>query len=117
VNLLVSSKVAALREGPVTLIALVGLLSGMAAHVDLKGARAHELVIALFADIGSLTRVSSLVIGQVALGREGHVAVSEVTLEWLLPIVNSHVSEQVALLSEGFLASLHLAYERALSCL
>jgi hypothetical protein len=31
--------------------------------------------------------------------------------------VNSHVSEQVALLSEGFLASLHLAYERALSCL
>jgi hypothetical protein len=59
----------------------------------------------------------SFMISHVSLCSEAHIAVSKVTPKRLLPIVDAHMRYQVTLLSEGFLAVIHLANERPLSSL
>ena len=55
-----------------------------------------------------------LVVGQVALGREGTTTALELTAEGLFACVDAHVGLQVSILGEGLLA--HLAFERLFAC-
>lgn len=61
--------------------------------------------------------MSSFVVSEMSLGGEAHITVGKVTPEWLLSIVDAHVCEQVALLSEGLLTAFNLADEWSLSSL
>ena len=86
-------KISALGKRALTLVTLIRFLAGVSAHVNFERAGAHELVGADLAYVGPFTRVPPLVVGQVALGGEAHVAVREVTLKGLLPVVYAHVRE------------------------
>lgn len=65
----------------------------MSSHMDLESAWSHKFVAANITDVRSLSWMSSLVVSKVALGGEAHIAVSKVTFERLLTIVDPHVSE------------------------
>ena len=65
----------------------------MSPHVDLQSARPHELVVAYLTNVWPLTRVPPLVVSKVALGSEAHIAVSKVTPEGFLAVVNAHVGK------------------------
>jgi len=92
-------------------------LTGMFSFMDLKGAGAHEGLLAVLADVGSLTRMTTLVVREVTLSCETHGAPFEVAGEGLLAVVDPHVGQQVPLLAERFVATVHLADEGALSSL
>lgn len=68
--------------------------------VGTEGWRPQELGIAVPTDVRSFTLVTFLVLHQIVEGGEAVVAICEVTFEWLLPVVDTHVSKQVTLLSE-----------------
>lgn len=89
----VSPKITTFRESAFTLITFEGFLPGVSPHVNFEGAWPHKLVLANSANVGSLARVPPLVVGQVALGGEAHIAVGEIALEGFLAVVNSHVRE------------------------
>jgi hypothetical protein len=61
--------------------------------------------------------MSSFVVSQVTLSSETHVAISEVTFERFLTIVDTHVSEKIPFLSECFFTTLNLTNKWTLSCL
>jgi hypothetical protein len=54
---------------------------------------------------------------EMTLGRETHLTVGEIAAERLLTVVDSHMRQQIAFLSESFFTTLHLAYEWTLSSL
>jgi len=84
-------------------------------HVIGEHAGFQELSIAVTAHEGSFSLVLLLVLLELTQLGEAGIAVSEVALEWFLAVVDSEVSVEVALLSEGFFASIFRADERSLS--
>jgi hypothetical protein len=91
--LLVSTKIAALRKCPLTFLALIRFFSSVPPHMDFKGARTHEFVIANFTCKWSFSRMSSLVVSQMPLCCETHFAICEITPKGLLPVMDPHMSE------------------------
>lgn len=59
----------------------------------------------------------SFMVSQMALSGEAHITVRKITLKGFLPIMNSHMSEEVALFSKCFFTAFDLTYERPFTSL
>lgn len=92
-NPLMSAKIAALRKSPLTFFTFVRFLPSVTPNMNLQSARSHELIATCVANVRSLPRVSSLVVSQVPLRCETHVAISEIALVGLRSVMNSHMCE------------------------
>ena len=57
------------------------------------------------------------VVKQVVEGGKAGLAISKVTFEWFLPIMHSHMSEQISFLSKGLFAVIFRAHEWSLTSL
>ena len=85
--------------------------------MDFKSTGSHKFVTAIFADIRAFTRMSSFMVGKMSLCGKTHIAVSEITFERFLPVMNSHMGEEVSFFSECFFASFKLTNERPFTSL
>lgn len=65
----------------------------MSPHMNFEGAASHELIATALTHVRSLTRMSSLVISQVALSRECHITICKVTPKRFLTVVDPHMGE------------------------
>jgi fluoride ion exporter CrcB/FEX len=92
-NTKVCSKIPALGERTVALVAFVRLFTSMSSHMDLESARSHEFVITGFTNVGSLTRMSSFMVSEVTLRSEMHITICKITFKRSLTIMNSHMRE------------------------
>lgn len=92
-NSLMRPQIATFGKTSVTFIAFVRFLACMSSHVYFQCAGTHKFIATLFTDIRSLTRVPSLMIGQMTLSGEAHLTISEVTLEGFQSVVYPHMSE------------------------
>lgn len=65
----------------------------MSSHMDFESTASHELITTTLTNVRSFTRMSSLVISQVALSREGHITICKVTPKRFLTVVDPHMGE------------------------
>jgi len=86
-------------------------------NVCAQSCRPQKLGVAIPTDEWSFSVMLLFMVKQLVEGSEGVVAISEVALERLLAIVNSHMSQQVALFSECFLTVVFWTHEWPLSCM
>ena len=93
------------------------IIVAMLFHMGREGARSQELVVAVPADVRSFTFVSFFVLLKETPCRKAIIAVSKITFEWFLPIMNPHMSQKISLLPKSLFTSILRTHERPLPSL
>ena len=114
---LMGAQVTTLSKALPTCLALKGLFTSVAAHMDLERARPHEALIANVALKGPLTCMASVMVRQVPMRRKRAAAVLERADERLLTVMDALVRLEVTLLCEALTTALELTDEWLLSCM
>lgn len=113
----VSFKVSTLRESFAAFLAFIWFFSCMSANMNLECAWSHESLITIRTFEGPFSWMTTHVISQMPLSREGFATTFYLTGKWLLSWVNSQVSLQVSFLSKGLPATWNIALERLFTSL
>ena len=105
------SKVATFGETLITTRAQVRPLTCMPTHVDLECATPHKFLVTILAGKGSVSRVTSHMIGEVALGSEAAFTRFKRAFVGFFSVVNSHVGFKITPFGELLVAAVPVATE------